>query len=679
MVSRFIESVFSLPARWQLRRLHEQVRQIVELKGEFADLSDNELKERSLSYRYRAKCGDPLELLLPQAFALIREAARRTIGLMHFEVQLVGGAALHAGAIAQMQTGEGKTLMATLPLYLRGLAGKGAHLATANDYLARRDAEWMRPIFMALGFSVGSIIAGMHRVERMQAYRCDVTYGTAREFGFDFLRDRLQLRHGAETQLLFHAGDLDQTETSSPLARVQRELHFAVVDEADSILIDEARIPLVISGILNTDGDVATTGYQWSAHVAAHFSEARHFVVDPLTRRLELTADGRQLVRTLSKPAQLDALRLTSLYEYVERAIRAEREFLRDRQYVVCNEKVVIVDEFTGRIAEGRQWRDGIHQAVEAKEGLAVTIASGSAARITVQEFFALYQGLSGMTGTAAGSAREFRKAYKLAVVTVPTNCPSRRRRLPDRVFGTARAKWQAVAEEVRQVHGSGRPVLIGTRSIDKSEQLSEILTSAGIEHAVLHARHLADEAAIVERAGEMGRVTVATNMAGRGTDIRLAAGVAQIGGLHVIGTELHDSSRIDQQLFGRCGRQGDPGSCRQYVSLDDEILDFGFGIEQAAVLRQSLAGDLRPGDILPRDVSSPDSSPLAEQDGQVSGRRIAGNKPAERWLALFRTAQRKIERRHFLDRQLLSKQSEHRRRLHERLGQDSYLDFVDE
>jgi preprotein translocase subunit SecA len=306
--------------------------------------------------------------------------------------------------------------------------------------------------------------------------------------------------------------------------------------------------------------------------------------------------------------------------------------------------KVVIVDEFTGRIAEGRQWRDGIHQAVEAKEGLEVSIVGGSAARITVQEFFSLYRGLGGMTGTASGSAGEFRQSYGLSAIAIPTNRPSQRRRLADRVFGATPEKWAAVVDEVREMHSQGRPVLIGTRSIDKSEQLAERLANAGIEHAVLHARHLADEATIVARAGEHGRVTVATNMAGRGTDIRLAPQVAQIGGLHVIGTELHDSSRIDWQLFGRCGRQGDPGSCRQYVSLDDEILVQGLGAERAAALRRSLADEL----------------------------------PQEQLLALFRKAQRKIERRHFRDRHLLLKHAERRRRLHERLGQDPYLDAVE-
>lgn len=635
-----IDALLSVPSRWQMRHLREQVRRVVEREGECSALNAAELTERSLSLRYRAKCGEELDALLPEAFALVREAARRTIGLAHFEVQILGGAALHAGAIAEMQTGEGKTLTATLPLYLRALAGKGAHLATANDYLAGRDAEWMRPVFAPLGLSVGAITGATPRSERRAAYSCDVTYSTAREFGFDFLRDRLAARQGAEAQMLYSANaNADAAEPKEPDA-VQRDLHFAVVDEADSLLIDEARIPLIISVRASGDAEAEKSAFLWSAEVASEFMEKEDFTSDPVHKRTELTPAGRQKVRTLAKPSQIDSLRLTHLYEFVERAIRVERDFLRDRHYVIREGKVAIVDEFTGRIAEGRQWRDGIHQAIEAKEGLDVSIAGGSAARITVQEFFSLYRGVGGMTGTAAGSAREFRKGCGLPVVTIPTNRPCQRVQLPDRILESAQAKWEAVVEETCEVHATGRPVLIGTRSIDKSEELSRRLKQAGIEHAVLHAQHLADEAAIVAKAGEFGRVTVATNMAGRGTDIRLADGVAAIGGMHVIATELHDSSRIDQQLFGRAGRQGEPGSCRQFLALDDEILEQAFGASRAATLRKSL--------------------------------------PRNNLAALFRKAQRTIERRHFRDRQVLTKQSERHRRMHERLGQDPYLDAVD-
>ncbi len=624
-----------------MRRLREQVRRVVELERECKALVPAELAEQSLSLRYRAKCGESLDLLLPQAFALVRESARRTIGLTHFEVQILGGAALHAGTIAEMQTGEGKTLTATLPLYLRALAGKGAHLATANDYLARRDADWMRPVFAALGLTVGAITSATPRSERNAAYGCDITYSTAREFGFDFLRDRLQTRQVTEARMLYSTSSADDGAGRKEPSGVQRDLHFAVVDEADSLLIDEARIPLIISTRSNSDDVAEKCAFLWSAQVVSQFVEKDAFTIDPVHKRIELSGAGRQKVRTLAKPSQIDTLRLTHLYEFVERAIRVERDFLRERHYVIRDGKVAIVDEFTGRIAEGRQWRDGIHQAIEAKEGLDVSLAGGSAARITVQEFFSLYRGLGGMTGTAAGSAGEFRKGCGLPVVTIPTNRPCRRERLPDRILDTAESKWAAVVDETRAIHATGRPVLIGTRSIDKSDELSGLLQrQAGIEHAVLHARHLADEAAIVANAGEFGRVTVATNMAGRGTDIRLADGVATIGGMHVIGTELHDSSRIDQQLFGRAGRQGEPGSCRQFMALEDEILKQAFGMARAETLRKSL--------------------------------------PQDHMAALYRKAQRTIERRHFHDRQMLTKQAERRRHLHERLGQDPYLDAVD-
>lgn len=648
-----LETVRMLPRRWQMRRLKEQVRRTVSLAAASAALDDAALVTTSLALRYRAKCGQPLDDLVPEAFALVREAARRTIGLEHFESQLLGGAALHAGAIAEMQTGEGKTLTATLPLYLHALGGKGAHLATANDYLAGRDAEWMRPVYGALGLSVASVVAGTQAGDRNAAYRCDITYGTAREFAFDFLRDRLKQRQRAEAHGLLYGGKFEPSGGPSHQELVQRGLNFVVIDEADSLLIDEARIPLIISARSSDDG-AETAAFLWSTQAVGQFNEVEHFTHDRAKKQVELTLAGRQLTRTLPKPPQIDRLQMPQLYEFIERAIRVNREFLRDRHYIVRDGKVLIVDEFTGRVAEGRQWRDGLHQAVEAREGLDISIAAASAARITIQEFFALYQGLAGMTGTAQGSAREFRGVYHLDVVTIPTNRPCLRERLPDRILPTAAAKWRAVVAEVREVHGTGRPVLIGTRSIDKSEELSGQLTSAGIEHAVLHARHLADEAAIVAHAGERGRVTVATNMAGRGTDIRLAAGIAELGGLCIIGTELHDSSRIDWQLYGRCARQGDPGSCRQFVSLDDEILDLGLGAERAERIRSKWHGG--PAD------SSGDEQQL----------------PLDRLKAFFHRAQRNVERRHYGDRRMLMQQAERRRKLHESLGQDPYLDSVD-
>jgi preprotein translocase subunit SecA len=618
------------------------LRRMNRIESRLLDADDGELRRLSLALRYRALSGEPSQQLLPEAYALMREAARRTLDMRHFDVQVFGGIAMHSGAIAEMQTGEGKTLTATLPLYLAALAGRGAHLATANDYLAARDAELTRPAFELLGMSVGVIETGTPRVQRRQAYRCDVTYAASREFGFDFLRDRLLLgRAGDRTDDLLGRmlGQADQATLVEP---VQRELHFCLVDEADSILIDEARTPLIVSSIPGDSADAAIALFHWSAEVAAQFQAPIDFEFEPRRRAITLSAAGRRRVRDLPKPDALATVGMLDLYEHVERAILVQQEYLRDRQYVLRDGEVVIVDEFTGRLAEGRKWRDGIHQAIEAKEGLRISLHSGDAARVTVQDFFLQYRQLVGMTGTAASSAPELRRIYRLQVRVVPTHRPCRRERWPDLLFGTATSKWNAVVEEVRNLHSAGRPVLIGTRSIDKSEQLSQLLSQAGIEHQVLNARQHAAEAQIVTRAGERGRVTVATNMAGRGTDIQLGPGVAELGGLHVICTELHESARIDRQLVGRCARQGDPGSSRQFLALDDDILPRGLGTKKAEQLRTL-------GQCQPQPPAS-----LA------------------RWLW---RAQAKVERENFrLRRQLLYHHKE-RRRVQQQMGQDPYLD----
>ena len=556
-------------------------------------------------------------------------------------MQLLGGVLLHRRAIAEMQTGEGKTLTATLPLYLHSLSGQGAHLATANDYLALRDADWMRPVFEALGLSVGVVLAGQTSAERRSAYHCDVTYGTAREFGFDFLRDRLRAREAAEDQMLF-AGSTPVGNVLPALSMVQRGLHFVLVDEADSLLIDEARIPLIISAAATTSPQAEAALLGWSRDEACQLIEGEHFSVEFEKRQVELTAAGREAVRSAAKPAELAAFGLPELYESVERGLRVERFFLRDRHYVVREGAIVIVDEFTGRPSEGRQWREGVHQAVQAKEGLSISSTTGAAAQITVQELFTHYGALAGMTGTAVTSASEFRSVYGLHVAQIPTHRPPQRVRLPDRVLPDAAAKWLAIVDEVRELQRQRRPVLVGTRSIDKSEELSRRLTEAGVAHRVLHARNLAAEAEIVAQAGREGRVTVATNMAGRGTDIELGPGVANLGGMHVVCSELHDAARIDRQLIGRSGRQGDPGSYRQFLSLDDEILTNGLGAERAARLHRTRAASGRPLDELTN------------------------------W---FYLAQRRVERRHRSDRQLLMHQAARRRLLHERMGQDPWLD----
>ncbi len=631
-------------SRWQLRRWSALVGRIAALEPELQALTDQQLKKRSLALRHRAKAGEPLARLLVEGFALVREAARRTINMRHFDVQMLGGIAMFHGYIVEMDTGEGKTLAATLPLYLYGLTGRGCHLATVNDYLARRDRQWMGPVYEALGLSVGVVETQMSRPQRREAYKCDITYGTAKEFGFDFLRDRLLLRRIAEGQTDLLGAMLGHRQAASE-EPVQREAFFALVDEADSILIDEARTPLIISALPTEEQKVAVECYKWAASVAGQFTVEVDYQYDHEKRKAELTREGRQKVRQLPKPPVLDKVGMVNIYRYVEQAIMVAREYHRDRQYVVRDGEIVIVDEFTGRLAEGRKWREGIHQAVEAKEGVPVTIATGQAARITIQDFFLRYQKLAGMTGTAITAARELRKIYRCPVVRIPTNRPVIRVRLPTVVCGTSEARWAAVVEEVRQMHALGRPVLIGTRSIDKSEHLSRLLTEAGIEHRVLNAHKLAEEAEIVALAGQRGKVTVSTNMAGRGTDIRLGEGVAELGGLHVILTEMHDAARIDRQLSGRCGRQGDPGTYRQYLSLDDDLLLAGLGPKKAERLK-------------------------------AIGQTAQG--PLDNYVRLFRKAQRIVERRHFRQRRALMYYEKQRKKMQRQMGQDPYLDTVD-
>jgi preprotein translocase subunit SecA len=628
--------------RQRIARWATALPKIASYEDELQKLNAYELRKRSLSLRYRVKSHEPLDHILPEAFALVREAGRRHLNMRHFDVQMLGGMAMHHRSIAEMQTGEGKTLAATLPLYLAGLDGKGAHLATVNDYLARRDAEWMRPLYESLGITVGVVETQMSQSQRRKAYACDVTYGTAKEFGFDFLRDRLLLRRINEGQTDFLGGMLGMNAESGGEKPVQRTPFFILVDEADSILIDEARTPLIISAMPSEAQRIAVEAYKWAASVAVEFEEDEHYEYEHEEKKVELTADGRRLVRVLPKPDAMHSIGMFTIYEYIERAIKVEREFFRDRQFVVRDGEVVIVDEFTGRMSEGRKWRAGLHQAVEAsQEGVEVTVETGQAARVTVQDYFLLYPHLAGMTGTASSSASELKKIYKLRVIPIPTNKPAIRRRLSDRVFGVSDDKWVAVAAEVAEVHATGRPVLIGTRSIDKSEHLSELLRAQGVEHEVLNANHIAAEADIVANAGRMNKVTVSTNMAGRGTDIKLGEGVAELGGLHVIVTEMHDSARIDRQLAGRCGRQGDPGTFRVYLALDDDLL-LGLGPEKAKQYK-----------ALGRE-SSQSFDPL--------------NK-------LFRKAQKAMEKRHFRDRKVLMYHEKERKKTQAQMGQDPYLD----
>jgi preprotein translocase subunit SecA len=642
-VMRRIRTMIGGPVRRRLAQWASQVPRVAVLEEGLAAQSDYDLKKTSLSLRYRARSGEPLDRLLVEAFALVREAGRRKLGMRHYDVQLLGGMAIHASSIVEMQTGEGKTLTATLPLYLAALDGKGAHLATVNDYLAKRDADWMRPLYELLGMKVGCIQSQMPQALRRKQYGCDITYGTANEMGFDFLRDRLLKRRIEEGQrdlfgaMLGKAGSVHE-ET------VQGDLHFMLVDEADSILIDEARTPLIISAMPGEDEEAEAEAYAWAAKVAPEFEEDEHYEYDHKDKTVELTLFGRRRIREMPKPEAMDRMPLSSIYEHVERAIKVAREMFLDRQYVVRDGEIVIVDEFTGRLGEGRKWRAGIHQAVEAKQGVKVTLATAQAARITVQDFFLRYDRLAGMTGTAATSAGELRKIYKCRVIAVPTNRPPIRQQLPTLVFATADEKWQAIIDDLVSQHAAGRPVLIGTRSIDKSEHLSQLLTERGIEHTVLNARHVAEEAEIVAQAGQSGKVTVATNMAGRGTDIRLGEGVAELGGLHVICTELHEAQRIDRQLIGRCGRQGDPGTYRQFLALDDEILLTAYGPPKAKKLEER-------------------------------GQQLAGGGPLSGLESLFYKAQRKVERKHFRDRKILLYHEKERQKMQRQMSQDPYLD----
>ncbi|MEN6458088.1 MAG: preprotein translocase subunit SecA [Thermoguttaceae bacterium] len=629
--------------RWRLQRWAGLVPKIGDQEPTLKPLTDEQLRKRSLSLRYRAKSGEPLSNLLVEGFALVREAARRTLNMRHFDVQLLGGIAIFNRSIVEMQTGEGKTLTATLPMYLHALMGRGCHLATVNDYLARRDADWMQPVYQVLGMSVGVIETSMSQPQRRQSYACDVTYGTAKEFGFDFLRDRLLLRRISEGQTDLLGGMLGQGRPAGDEKPVQGEPYFSLVDEADSILIDEARTPLIISALPTEEEKLAVSCYKWAASVIHEFVDDVDYEYDHEKKTAELTREGRHRVRYLEKPTELDTVGMVNIYQYIERAILVDREYHNDRQYVVRDGEIVIVDEFTGRLSEGRKWRDGIHQAVEAKQGVEVTVATGQAARITVQDFFLRYEHLGGMTGTAMGSAGELRRIYRCHVLPIPTNRPAIRKQLPNRVFGTADAKWMAVAEEIREAHVVGRPVLIGTRSIDKSESLSKLLDGMGIDHSILNANHIAAEADIVAGAGQRGVVTVSTNMAGRGTDIKLGEGVHAIGGLHVICTEMHDSSRIDRQLIGRCGRQGDPGTFRQYLSLDDDLLLAGLGPDKSRKLGE-------------RGERSPEG-------------------PFDQLARLFRKAQRKVEHRHFRQRKSLMYFEKERKKIQRQMGQDPYLD----
>ncbi len=554
MIGKVLTKVFGSKNERELKRLQPLVDRINGLEDSVKSLDDDALAARTVEFKERHANGESLDDLLPEAFATIREAARRILGERHYDVQLLGGMILHQGKIAEMKTGEGKTLTSTLAVYLNALTGKGVHVVTVNDYLASRDAEWMGQVYRFLGLTVGKIVHGMEDEERRQAYHADVTYGTNNEFGFDYLRDNMK----------FDMKDF-----------CQREFNFAIVDEVDSILIDEARTPLIISG----PADSSTEMYHVVDKIIKKFKKDEHFTLDEKSRQVALTDDGVALgekllnVKNLYDPSSIEYL------HHLNQALRAHIVFKRDVDYIVKDGQVVIVDEFTGRTMEGRRYSDGLHQALEAKERVTIERENQTYASITFQNYFRMYDKLAGMTGTADTEAPEFKKIYDLDVAIMPTNMPMIRVDYADVIYKNEKAKYQAVIKEITEKHEAGQPVLVGTISIDVSEKIAAMLKKKNIPHNVLNAKHHEREAEIIADAGQPGKVTIATNMAGRGTDIKLGEGVVDVGGLHILGTSRHESRRIDNQLRGRSGRQGDPGSSRFYLSLEDDLLRiFGSG-----------------------------------------------------------------------------------------------------
>ena len=564
MLGNLFKKVFGTHNERVLDRIRLIVDRINAFEPAVVNLPDDRLAGRTAEFRQRLEKGESVDDLLPEVFATVREVGRRVLAMRHFDVQLVGGVVLHEGKIAEMRTGEGKTLAATLPIVLNALTGRGVHLVTVNDYLAKRDAEWMGAIYRFLGLSVGVIVHGMDDQERQAAYRCDVTYGTNNEFGFDYLRDNMK----------FRMEDM-----------VQRDLHYAIVDEVDSILIDEARTPLIISG----PAEESTDKYARINSILGFLKKEEDYKVDEKARSVLLTEDaGIPKVERLLSVDNLYDPRNIEILHHVNQGLKAHVLFRRDVDYMVKDGQVVIVDEFTGRLMPGRRWSDGLHQAVEAKEGVKIENENQTLATITFQNYFRMFEKLAGMTGTADTEAVEFKQIYDLDVVVIPTNQPMIREDLRDQIYRTEKEKFQAVHEEIRALHESGQPVLVGTVSIEKSERLSGILNRHGIPHNVLNAKHHEREAQIIAEAGQPGKVTIATNMAGRGVDIKLGEGVVGKGGLHIIGTERHESRRVDNQLRGRAGRQGDPGSSRFYLSLEDDLLRI-FGSDRISPLMEKL------------------------------------------------------------------------------------------
>ena len=563
MVLNLIQRIVGTRNDRELKRIQGYVDRTNGLEDQVKALSDDALKAKTAELKEKVKQGASLEEILPEAFAVVREASQRTLGMRHFDAQLIGGVVLHEGKIAEMKTGEGKTLAATLPVYLNAMTGKGVHIVTVNDYLAKRDCEWMGAIYNFLGLSVGTIYHDMPEDERKQAYDSDVTYGTNNEFGFDYLRDNMKF---SEDQF------------------VQRPLHYAIVDEVDSILIDESRTPLIISG----PAEESTDKYYQVNNLIPKLEKEKHYQVEEKTKSSTLTEEGIVYLEGLLKVENLYDPGNIEMLHCSQQALKAHTAFKNEVDYVVNDGQVVIIDEFTGRMMSGRRYSDGLHQALEAKEAVKIENENQTLASITFQNYFRMYEKLSGMTGTADTEAQEFSSIYKLEVVVVPTNQPMIREDCPDVIYRTEKEKFEAIIDEIRELNSEGRPVLVGTISIERSERLSRILKKYGIKHNVLNAKHHEKEAEIIAEAGQNRAVTIATNMAGRGTDIVLGDGVPELGGLHILGTERHESRRIDNQLRGRSGRQGDMGSSRFYLSLEDDLLRI-FGSERVSGIMAKL------------------------------------------------------------------------------------------
>ncbi|NGZ76101.1 preprotein translocase subunit SecA [Saccharibacillus alkalitolerans] len=543
-----VKKIFGDMNERDVKKFMRTVDIINKMEPDFEKLTDEQLKHKTVEFRERLEKGESIDSLLPEAFATTREASKRTLGKRHYDVQLIGGIALHNGRIAEMKTGEGKTLVGTLPVYLNALLGKGVHVVTVNDYLAQRDSEEMAQVYNFLGLTVGLNLSGMEHAQKQEAYACDITYGTNNEFGFDYLRDNMVLY---KEQM------------------VQRPLYFCIIDEVDSILVDEARTPLIISG----QAQKSTELYFLADRFVKRLQAEEDYTVDIKVKSVSLTDKGAAKAERDFGIDNLYDQKHVMLNHHVVQALKANVIMRRDVDYVVVEDEVVIVDEFTGRLMAGRRYSDGLHQAIEAKEGITVQNESMTLATITFQNYFRMYRKLAGMTGTAKTEEEEFKKIYGLEVLQVPTNRPNQRIDAPDVVYKSVASKFRAVVKEIEERHAKNQPILVGTVSIENSEVLSDMLKKKGIRHQVLNAKYHAEEAEIISNAGQPGAVTIATNMAGRGTDIMLGEGVHDVGGLHIIGTERHESRRIDNQLRGRAGRQGDPGSTQFYLSLGDELM----------------------------------------------------------------------------------------------------------